>query len=126
MEPSISRRPSYQPFTSSYSSLSAKSRLYAIPARTNSSLASSVPVVAKVHQASLDAFSAGARRSSKEPTKPCTSAGEIVMLLPKWAKSAPVALGAIAEVDRCEQRQDTGGGEMPQTGRTAPAPRSDR
>src|SRR5215213_2809273 len=50
-------RPSYQPLTSWYSSLSAKSRLYSILARTSSSWASSVPEVASFHHASLDVFS---------------------------------------------------------------------
>src|SRR5918995_6459585 len=69
MELSRECRPSYQLLTSSYSPLSAKSRLYSIPARTSSSCASSVPVVASFHHASLDAFSAGARRCSKEVIK---------------------------------------------------------
>ena len=54
----------YQPRISSYSSLSAKRLLYSIPARTSSCWASSVPVVARLHQASLTAFSTGATRSS--------------------------------------------------------------
>jgi hypothetical protein len=46
--------------------------------RTSSLCASSVPVVASVHHASLDAFSTGARRFSKEVIKLCMSLGEIV------------------------------------------------
>src|SRR5918998_4987366 len=109
MELSSPWRPSYQPFTSSYSSLSAKSRLYATPARTSSSLASSAPVVTKVHQASLEAFSTGARRSSKEAIKSCIWLGEIVTTpFQEQGGSAttvaPVGAGAApAEVDRGDQ-----------------------
>ena len=69
-------RPSYQPLTSWYSSLSAKSRLYSILARTSSSWASSVPEVASFHHASLDAFSTGARRCSKKARKLSISGAE--------------------------------------------------
>src|SRR4051794_21013079 len=119
MELSRPCRPSYQPFTSPYSSLSVKSRLYAIPARTSSFLASSVPVVAKAHQASLDAFSVDARRSSKEAIKSCTLTGEIVTLARcGWGKSAavaPVCAGAAGpEVERDDQHRYTGRGELHQ------------
>src|SRR5919199_4208580 len=77
MELSNDSRIWYQPLTSSYSLLSAKRPLYSVPAWISSSLASSVPVVAKAHQASLDVLSAGARRSSKEAIKLSIFAGEI-------------------------------------------------
>src|SRR5919199_23811 len=131
MELSSPLRPSYQPFTSSYSSLSVKSRLYAIPARTSSFWASSVPVVARSHQASLDAFSAGARRSSNEAMKPCISAGEAV-IAPLWreggsAAVAPAGAGAaLAEVDRNEQQRDAEGSERCESTRPARAPDDER
>jgi hypothetical protein len=55
--------------------------VYSIPARTYSLWASSIPVVASLHQASLAAFSAGATRSSSREMKVSISAGEDRVLL---------------------------------------------
>src|ERR671910_1737037 len=106
-------RSSYQPRIFSYSSPSAKSRLYSFPARTSFPWASWVPVVARLHQASLTVFSTGATRTSSLEINLSTSGGE------GKARSAGGEIAPVAQPDHDEQEDDAQRPELQQPLRLA-------
>src|SRR3712207_6269570 len=110
---SRSARSSYQRRIFAYSSLSAKSSLYSLPAATRSAWAPSVPVVASRHHASLAAFSTGATRPSSRVMNVSISEGE------GKTRLAGGPLAPVAQPDRDEQEDESQGAELQQPLRLA-------
>src|ERR687894_763231 len=99
-------RSSCQPRILAYSSASAKSWLYSLPAPTSSAWASCVPVVARRHQASLAAFSTGATRPSSRVMNVSISEGE------GKTRLAGIPLAPVAQPDRDEQEDESRGAKL--------------
>src|SRR5918992_5186341 len=110
---SRSARSSYQRRIFAYSSLSAKSSLYSLPAATRSAWAPSVPVVASRHHASLAVFSTGATRPSSRVMNVSISEGE------GKTRLAGGPLAPVAQPDRYEEEDDAQGAELQQPLRLA-------
>src|SRR5687767_838850 len=109
-------RSSCQPRILAYSSASAKSALYSLPAPTSSAWASCVPVVARRHQASLAAFSTGSMRPSSRVMNASISEGE------GKTRLAGGPLAPVAQPDHDEQEDHAQGAELQQPLRLALAP----